>query len=56
MSYSQRTLFWVFAIPTLEWEARLRERDHFYFDFMARTDHPDINIDYEHVFDAFGMR
>jgi hypothetical protein len=56
MSYSQRTFFWVFAIPTLEWEARLRERDHFYFDFMARTDHPDINIDYEHVFDAFGMR
>jgi len=56
MSYSLRTLFWVFAIPTLEWEARLRERHHFYFDFMARTDHPDIDIDYGHVFDAFGMR
>jgi hypothetical protein len=56
MSYSLRTLFWVFAIPTLEWEARLRERHHFYFDFMARTDHPDIDIDYDHVFDAFGMR
>jgi hypothetical protein len=56
MSYSARTLFWVFAIPTLEWEARLRERHHFYFDFMARTDHPDIDIDYDHVFDAFGRR
>lgn len=55
MSYSQRTLFWVFAIPTLEWEVRLRERDHFYFDFMARTEHPDIDIDYGRVFEAFAM-
>jgi N-acyl amino acid synthase FeeM len=56
MSYSQRNLFWVFAIPTLGWEARLRERGHFYFDFMARTNHPDIDIDYDRVFEAFGRR
>jgi hypothetical protein len=54
MSYSKIVPFWVFAIPVREWESRLREKGHFYFDFMARTEHPDISIDYEQVFESFG--
>jgi hypothetical protein len=45
---------WIFALPVIEWEARLRARDHLYYDFMARTEHPDIDIDYNAVFEAFG--
>lgn len=56
LSYSERTLFWIFAMSKLEWEGRLRERNRFYFDFMARTEHPDIEIDYDHVFETFGNR
>ena len=54
MSYAKRTPLWIFAIPILAWESRLRERGHFYFNFMARTEHPDIDIDFDAVFEAFG--
>jgi hypothetical protein len=54
LSYSKNVPFWIFAIPVLEWEERLRAKHHFYFDFMARTEHPDINIDYNLVHRAFG--
>jgi hypothetical protein len=55
MSYANRTPLWIFAIPISAWESRLRERGHFYFDFMARTKHPDIDLDFDAVFEAFGM-
>jgi hypothetical protein len=55
ISYAKNSPLWIFAIPILAWEARLRERNHFYFDFMARTEHPDIAIDYDVVFEAFGQ-
>jgi hypothetical protein len=55
LTYSKVVPFWLYALPVAEWETRLRERGHFYFEFMARTDHPDITIDYDHVFEAFGM-
>jgi len=46
--------FWLFAIPIAEVEDRLQLRGHSYFDFMARTSHPDLQVDYEQVFEAFG--
>jgi hypothetical protein len=55
LSYSKTVPFWIFAIPVVQWEERLRIRDHFYFEFMARTEHPDINIDYSIVHQAFGQ-
>lgn len=55
ISYAKNSPLWIFAIPVLDWEDRLRVRDHFYFDFMARTEHPDINIDYDLVHRAFGQ-
>ena len=56
MSYARpSTQFWIFAIPTLGWESRLRQQGHIYFDFMARTSHPDIDIDYERVYQSFGV-
>jgi hypothetical protein len=57
MSFAKPTTsFWIFAIPTLRWEEKLRERGHAYFDFMARTIHPDIDIDYARVHEAFGTQ
>jgi hypothetical protein len=56
LSYSKTVPFWLYAIPVAEWEQRLRGKGHFYFEFMARTDHPDIAIDYDHVFGTFGAR
>jgi hypothetical protein len=54
ISYAKNVPLWIFAIPILEWESRLRAKGHFYFDFMARTEHPDIAIEYDAVFEAFG--
>lgn len=45
---------WILSIPIRQVEARLRDREHAYFDFMARTEHPDIRIDYDRVFEALG--
>lgn len=45
---------WILSIPILEVEARLGKTEHAYFDFMARTHHPDIRVDYDRVFAAFG--
>jgi len=53
ISYARNSPLWIFAIPILECEARLRAKHHFYFDFMARTEHPDIVIDYDIVHEAF---
>ena len=53
ISYGSNLPHWVFGIPILDVERRLREKGHAYYEFMARTEHPDIRIDYEQVFEAF---
>jgi hypothetical protein len=53
ISYAKSTPLWVFSAAVRGWESRLREKGHAHFDFIARTDHPDIDIDYEAVFEAF---
>ena len=45
---------WVLSIPILEVDGRLRRSEHAYYDFMGRVHHPDIQIDYERVSEAFG--
>lgn len=47
---------WVFSIPISEVEARLQAKSHAYFEFMARTEHPDIRVDFDHAIEAFGRR
>lgn len=54
MSFSHGVPLAVLAIPILEVESRLLARKHAYHDFMACTEHPDIEIDYDRVFEAFG--
>ncbi len=55
ISEAKTSLLWVFAIPTLEWESRLRTKGHAYYEFLAQTQHSDIDIDYQLVFEAFGV-
>ena len=44
----------VFSMPIRDADRRWRESGHALYDFMARTEHPDIAIDYQRVFAAFG--
>jgi hypothetical protein len=46
----------IYCLPVAEADARWRGSHHSLYDFMARTEHPDIQIDYERVFDTFGTR
>lgn len=54
ISYGANIPHWVFGIPIREVERRLARMGHAYHAFMALTEHPDIDIDYERVFDTFG--
>ena len=44
----------IFSMPIRDADRRWRTMGHSLYDFMARTEHPDIRIDYEHVLGAFG--
>ena len=46
----------IHCLPIVEADRRWREGNHSLYDFMARTEHPDINVDYRQVFEAFGIR
>ena len=54
LSYSKTTPFWIFSALVRGWEDRLEASGHAHFEFIARTTHPDIAIDYDTVFKAFG--
>jgi len=45
---------WVLSVPIPEVESRLAAKELRHFEFMARTAHPDIDIDYDRVFETFG--
>lgn len=49
ISFGNNIPHWIFVMPTLEFEARLRDAGHWYFDFLAKTQHPDIHIDWPYV-------
>ncbi len=45
----------IYSLPVAEADQRWRRAtDHGLYGFMARTEHPDIRIDYERVFEVFG--
>ena len=46
----------IHCLPIVEADRRWREGNHSLYNFMARTEHPDINVDYRQVFEAFGIR
>ncbi len=54
LSYAENTHHWIFALPIDDADSRWRTANHALYDFMARTEHKDIQIDYERVADAFG--
>jgi hypothetical protein len=53
LSYAKTTPFWIFAASKVNWEARLRDASHAHYEFIVRTKHPDITIDYGVVSDAW---
>jgi len=56
ISFGNNIPHWIFVMPVREFEARLRAAGHWYFGFMAKTEHPDIDIDWEYVLSIFDPR
>jgi hypothetical protein len=52
--YAENRPHWVSAMPIADADDRWRAKGHGLYAFMARTEHPDIQVDYERVFDTFG--
>ena len=46
----------IFSMPIRDADRRWRTMGHSLYDFMARTEHPDIQIDYERVLAVFGTK
>lgn len=44
----------IYCLPIAEADRRWRESNHSLYAFMAKTEHPDISVDYVRVFEAFG--
>jgi hypothetical protein len=55
ISYANGVPHWILSMPIHEADRRWRTSGHGLYDFMARTEHPDIQIDYERVSEAFGQ-
>jgi len=53
LSYADHVQHSVLAMPIRDADRRWRAAGHSLYDFMACTEHPDIQIDYERVFEAF---
>lgn len=45
----------VYCLPVVEADQRWRTANHGLYSFMARTEHSDIQVDYDQVFEAFGL-
>jgi hypothetical protein len=56
LSYADDLPHQIFCMPIDDADRRWREAEHGLYGFMARTEHPDIRIDYERAFEAFGHR
>ena len=54
LSYADQVPHGIFSIPIADADRRWRESDHRLYGFMARTEHPDIEIDYDRVFATIG--
>jgi N-acyl amino acid synthase FeeM len=50
LSYADNVQHSVLSMPIADADRRWRESNHALYDFMARTEHRDIQIDYDRVF------
>jgi hypothetical protein len=50
ISFGNNIPHWIFLAATRQFQARLRTVGHWYYDFFSRTEHPDIDLDWAHVF------
>ena len=50
ISFGNNIPHWIFVLPIREFEARLRRAGHWYYEFLAKTEHPDIDINWPYVF------
>lgn len=53
ISFGNNIPHWIFVLPILEFETRLRIAQHWYCDFMSNTEHPDIDIEWDYVLSVF---
>lgn len=56
ISFGNNIPHWIFVLPILDFENRLRLAGHWYYDFMSNTSHPDIEIEWDHVHSVFDWR
>jgi hypothetical protein len=56
ISYGNNIPHWIFVMPTGEFEERLKKAGHWYYEFLSKTEHPDINIDWPYVFSVLKYR
>jgi hypothetical protein len=49
ISFGNNIPHWIFVLPIREFESRLRTAQHWYYEFMSNTEHPDIDIDWDYV-------
>lgn len=54
LSYADNVPHGIFCMPISDADRRWRERDHRLYGFMARTEHPDIQINFDRVIRTFG--
>ncbi len=54
ISYAKNVPHWILGMPICDADRRWRTHGHALYSFMARTEHPDIQIDYDRVFRTFG--
>jgi len=54
LSYANYVQHSVLSMPITDADRRWRESNHALYDFMARTEHPDLRIDYDRVFAVLG--
>lgn len=54
LSYAENQQHSIFSLPIRDADRRWRTGEQPLYDFMARTEHPDLRIDYERVFAVLG--
>ena len=56
LSYANNVPHSIFALPVREADRRWRTTGYALYEFTARTEHPDIRVDYQRVFAVLGRR
>ena len=56
LSYADNVPHSIFSLPVRDADRRWRSTGYALYEFAARTEHPDIHIDYQRVSAVFGLR